>query len=285
MLINKLFTTKDTGLRNTTRTSIASCGRYCISAACVSNIGKRRSNNEDNFYFYRQFLDCDNNGTDDILIYNSEIGANEGLAFAVFDGMGGGDYGEVASYVASRTTDFYFQSDELSSNENVDKYLRKLCSEINDNVLSKSTELNCYYMGTTLVMILVSEEKTWVCNIGDSKCMLLRDGKLEQISRDHTDEKEMLVNGITGRKPYLTQYLGMDPLEIVIEPYICEQETRPGDVLLLSSDGLTDMVDKEIIEEILLSNDEPAFSVQKLVDIALENGGRDNITVIEVRVK
>ena len=118
--------------------------------------------------------------------------------------------------------------------------------------------------------------------MGGGRCYLLRDGKLRLLSKDQTDEDYMKENGISGRKPYLTQYLGMDPEEMKVLPYIsCLQQGR-ADRFLICSDGLTDMLPLSVIEGILLENQRAGKMVERLLEEALVAGGKDNITAIVI---
>ena len=127
--------------------------------------------------------------------------------------------------------------------------------------------------------------QVWICNLGDSRGYLLRGGKLLQISQDHTDAAFMQENGITGRKPYLTQYLGIDPDEMMIEPYIKSYYLQEGDTFLICSDGVTDMVEEQEICRILAHNEDVGDCVDLLIQAALDGGGKDNITAIVVRME
>ena len=92
-------------------------------------------------------------------------------------------------------------------------------------------------------------------------------------------------NGITGRKPYLTQYLGIDPDEMMIEPYIKSYYLQEGDTFLICSDGVTDMVEEQEICRILAHNEDVGDCVDLLIQAALDGGGKDNITAIVVRME
>ena len=92
-------------------------------------------------------------------------------------------------------------------------------------------------------------------------------------------------DGITGRKPYLTQYLGIDPDEMMIEPYIKSYYLQEGDTFLICSDGVTDMVEEQEICRILAHNEDVGDCVDLLIQAALDGGGKDNITAIVVRME
>lgn len=252
-----------------------------VSAACASHVGKKRKNNEDNFYFCGASLSCDNLGTGRTLSLEAGRKQREGGFFAVFDGMGGGDYGEVASYTAAKEAEAFFGASERVDPHDVSLSLNEYCQNANGKVFGAGQELGAGSMGSTLVGLYFLDGRAWVCNLGDSRCYLLRGGRLTQISADHTDERDMKENNVTGRKPYLTQYLGIDPEAFRIEPYISSFSLWEGDVLLLCSDGLTDMVPAEAIGRLL--GQDPEAAVESLVAAALDGGGRDNITVMVCR--
>lgn len=229
--------------------SIIMTGFGRISAACGCHTGRRRKNNEDNFFFAGRYMASDNNGLGSIL--EKSFSLKKDRFFAVFDGMGGGEYGEIASYIAAKATEQY---------------------------------LNAEMMGSTLAGLYFTGSQVWTVNVGDSRCFLLRDGKLQQISEDQTDEAYMKENGIHGRKPYLTQYMGMDPEEVRVLPYADCLQLKKGDRFLICSDGVSDMVSIEFLETMLLQTQSPAKCVDTILAAALEAGGKDNITAIVLEI-
>ena len=202
----------------------------------------------------------------------------------MFDGMGGGDYGEVASYTASKTTKEFLETGTNINPCDITPSLTKMCEVINQAVYEVGEKLGSSRMGSTLVGLYFHEGQAWVCNLGDSRCYLLRDGRMKQISEDHTDEEFMKENGITGRKPYLTQYLGIDPDEMTIVPSIKSYVLNRGDRFLICSDGVTDMVDDQTICNNLARYQDPDECVKALIQAALDGGGKDNITAIVLEV-
>ena len=131
-----------------------------------------------------------------------------------------------------------------------------------------------------LVMAGVVNGVAYIANIGDSRVYGFRNGRINQLSSDHTDEVLMKEQGITGRKPHLTQYLGIDPDELCLEPFIKSYRYEEGDRFLICSDGVTDMVDENLITEIVNRSSTPEIAVQRLIKEAKNNGGKDNITAI-----
>ena len=256
---------------------------YIITSACACNRGLRRANNEDNFYFDGEYMAVDNDGLDCILTCTREVsgsGDDDGCFFAVYDGMGGGQYGEVASYAAAAGTETFLDTHVPDDFQNTTEMLREMSIYLNEEVFKESSKRVVNQMGSTMVGCYFHAGRVCCCNVGDSKCTILRDGILEQISVDHNDAENMRLNGITGRKPYVTQFLGIDSREMTIRPALYEDKLRDGDIFVISSDGLTDMVEPDRITDILLEESDEEEKAQALLVEALKHGGRDNTTVI-----
>ena len=251
-----------------------------LSAACSSHTGKRRKNNEDNFFFGGQYMSYRNQGLGSVLQKSFSLRKNR--FFAVFDGMGGGEYGEIASYMAAKAAAEYLEAEEDKNSKDKKKYLEEMTLQMSGRIYQEASRLEAGLMGSTLAALYFADGWLWSVNVGDSRCYLLRDGKLRLLSKDQTDEDYMKENGISGRKPYLTQYLGMDPEEMKVLPYIsCLQQGR-ADRFLICSDGLTDMLPLSVIEGILLENQRAGKIVERLLEEALVAGGKDNITAIVI---
>lgn len=254
---------------------------WFLDAAVHCSTGKVRLNNEDNFYFNGHHLKQDNAGLEKPI--HKKIAAKHDSFFCVFDGMGGGDYGEAASFAGART-----MKKELSQIDTVlypEQFLEELCQNLNLAVCMQQEVLGSDRMGSTVALLLFHDGGVYAANIGDSKIFLLRNGELEQISQDHDDSKYIQQMGISHRKPRLTQYLGMNPDKVRMEPYICGMEVLKKDRFLICSDGLTDMVDQEKITQILSENKDAQQAVQKLLDLAMEQGGVDNTTIMVCNVE
>ena len=255
---------------------------FKIEAACGCNIGRRRTNNEDNFYFDNRILPKDNRGLKTAVAISQMLEREQ--CYGVFDGMGGESYGEEASFLAAAVTknrekilaDFIYPPKQ---------YLTDLIQEMNDEVCKKSEQLGSGRMGSTAVLLYLGNDYAYVCNVGDSRAFRLRQGEFMQISEDHTDARFLAEQGIKGRKPSLTQHLGIWPDEMVLEPYVAKGELQDGDQFVLCSDGLTDMVSNAEICAILKEQEDTRLCVDTLINTALEHGGKDNVTVILVRVK
>jgi serine/threonine protein phosphatase PrpC len=203
--------------------------------------------------------------------------------FAVADGMGGHQGGEVASSLALETLG--------RLNAGQDGALRALVDEIrraNRDVLEKGgADPALQGMGTTLTVLLTEGEKAHVAHVGDSRAYLLRDGNLQQLTEDHTLVQRMVREGrLTPdeadhhpQRSILTRALGVD------EEIPVDELTLPihsGDRLLLCTDGLTGMIGEKRIQDILEAQRDPQAASDQLVDEANRAGGDDNITVIVV---
>ncbi|MBQ3009705.1 MAG: serine/threonine-protein phosphatase, partial [Oscillospiraceae bacterium] len=138
--------------------------------------------------------------------------------------------------------------------------------------------------GTTMVALYFASRYVYVCNLGDSRAYRLRGNEFMQISEDHVEKIERYDQNGKLRKAPLTQHLGIDPEELMIEPYIAKGEIVRGDYYLLCSDGLTDMLTNLEIYSIIKSYQRIDECVDALIKAALEKGGKDNVTVILVKI-
>ena len=248
-------------------------------AVCYSGIGKIRNNNEDNYFFNGMILDCGSTGTHEEIFDNSN---SPTVCFGVFDGMGGHSDGQIASYTAANSFRLDFESVKDTGMLS-ESFFPNTISHMNNAVHMKAEELN-NNMGTTCALLGICEEKLYVCNVGDSRIYRLRDEKLIRISVDHTEDIPPFMKASKHVKPGLYQYIGMSPEDVTIEPYLIEGTVKENDIYLLCSDGLTDMINDDTIEKVLRKEKNIRQSVKILIDQALSAGGRDNITVILVRV-
>jgi PPM family protein phosphatase len=226
--------------------------------------------------------------------------ASKGLV-VLADGMGGYNAGEVASGMATTVlvTELQHLLEERTPHE-IDaesglplaqRLLREQIAKANTSIYQASQSQPQYAgMGTTLVVALFYDNRMTVAHIGDSRLYRLRGEELRQITRDHSLLQEQIDSGMitpeqakmSQNKNLVTRALGIDP---VVEPEIHEYETHPGDIYLLCSDGLCDMVSDEdmgMVLQTLSSN--LKLCAEHLVQMANDNGGRDNVSVILVRI-
>lgn len=203
------------------------------------------------------------------------------IFFAVFDGVGGAQFGERASMAAAAAAGQFMSTYEEGPDDTA-AFLESVYRSMNRAVLTEKEALDASDICTTAVSLLLRGNSAWCSNAGDSRCYKVSGGELVRLSAEHTNAKTFAMLGITGIKPMLTQYLGMDSAEAEFCPAHSETSAEPGDVFLLCSDGLTDMVSDDRILEVLGSGKAPDECVRILRDEALERGGRDNITIIAV---
>lgn len=208
-----------------------------------------------------------------------------GESFAVVaDGMGGHKAGEVASAMAVSEFTRWLRCAPVPSEETVNYAVHEANRIIHRTAQRETDKSN---MGTTLVAVWVDDEQVIECNVGDSRAYLLRDGSLSQISRDHSLVGELLEEGkITKQeamhhphKNYITRAIGTSSM---VQPEIRTLDRKSGDVWLLCSDGMSNYIDDGEIERILCGQTDRERCVRQLIDMALERGGADNITVVLV---
>ncbi|HVS27308.1 MAG TPA: Stp1/IreP family PP2C-type Ser/Thr phosphatase [Burkholderiales bacterium] len=236
------------------------------------------------------------------MLNEDSIAADDASGFVILaDGMGGYNAGEVASGIATamlgatlrqalQTTD-PGQIEPASGEPMAVKMLKEHIAGANTSIYQAAKSQPLYAgMGTTLVAGLFYDNRVSVAHIGDSRLYRLRGEEFKQITRDHSLLQEQIDSGmiteemakLSQNKNLVTRALGIDP---EVEPEIHTYEALPGDIYLLCSDGLSDMVEDEELHLALmgLQANLPLAS-QQLVQIANDNGGRDNVSVILVRV-
>jgi len=250
--------------------------KYSVEYAVCCHRGKVRSNNQDNFWCARAFLNCKNDGLRRVKA--GRVDAYDTPAFAVFDGMGGEQRGEVAAYLAASSFDAVYG---VEPKEDIKAFLLDACIKMNRAICSYAKDEGVANMGSTAAMVVFGKEEIYICNVGDSRIYQYSAKKLTQISHDHCEESM----APSKRKPALTQNLGIPESEFLIEPYIAMGYYGAGDRYLLCSDGLTDMVTPDEIAQMLASEKSAAKAVQALLDAALERGGIDNTTIIVCDVR
>ena len=244
--------------------------RYSILYSCISHIGKIRRINQDNFICGGRFIEPNDSDMDFPLC---GIKSSKGSSvFGIFDGMGGEERGEVASYIAAK------DAAALTIGKDAVSALSLFCQRANADICDYADKNDISSMGTTAAMLAFTDSGITLCNIGDSKIFRFCGGVLEQISKDHVSVAAF------GVKPPLSQNLGIPPTELVIDPYLAQGAYNDGDVYLICSDGLTDMVPTEEISKVLASKP-VEDACRELLGKALANGGRDNITMILCRIE
>jgi protein phosphatase len=244
-----------------------------VKACGLSDVGLTRAHNEDYF----------------------EIDPQHRL-YVVADGMGGHSHGEVASQLAvnsirdfiaksaDRDTTWPFGMDtDLARHSNLLKMAVRIAHDHVLRAISKDGSL--YGMGTTVVGLLLSGSSAAVAHVGDSRAYRLRDGRLEQLTQDHTWVNEQVVAGFLSReqarthplKNVVTRALGGES-DVLVD--VREMEVQPGDLFLLCSDGLTGMLSDADIRERLDSGRSLPEICRTLITDSNARGGIDNVTVV-----
>lgn len=252
-------------------------GPVWIELMCITHTGRVREHNEDNFAVEGVSLPAEHQSLGKPVFAQKK--AREPFAAAVFDGMGGEFGGELASAAAARAFLDWKQHGVWSREEII-----RCIEQMNDAVCGENRAHPSGQMGTTYVGFFAQPDTIWIANLGDSPAFLCRDGELSLLTQAHTNAEFLERMGITGRKPALTQFLGLQEEGMRIDPFVTRIMPRPGDLYLFCSDGLTDMVQEERIAEILRSETDLSGCMKKLLGEALENGGKDNITILLLRI-
>ena len=239
-------------------------------AFATSDVGKAREINED--YFYISYPD------DEIQL------------FILADGMGGYNGGEVASKLAVTSAKNYILSNFEKNNSDKDTILDlvKNSSQYSNMVVYEKAKENpeLSKMGTTLDICLIYQSKAFISHIGDSRIYRIRKDFMRKLTKDHSYVQQLIDEGkITKeeslkhpKKNMLMKALGCTPF---IEPDAMIKGFIKEDVILMCSDGLTNMVSEERIKQIIKEN--PTDATKLLVQEANDNGGNDNITAIIIR--
>jgi protein phosphatase len=202
--------------------------------------------------------------------------------FAVADGMGGAQAGEVASKLAAAALE---ETDPGTGN--AEQRLVSLIQEANRRVHERaSSDPTTSGMGTTITAALVEGSRVTFGHVGDSRAYLVRDGTMEQLTEDHSLVNELLKSGKLSpeeaethpQRSVITRAVGTDP-DVDVDTFVIEGQV--GDVFLICSDGLTDMVEDEDILEVLEKyRDDLDRATRSLISAANRGGGEDNITVV-----
>jgi serine/threonine protein phosphatase PrpC len=243
-----------------------------------SDVGQQRANNEDSFRIV-QALNL----------------------FVVSDGMGGEAHGEIASSMAVETVVKTCMGEETAAmtasaetQPGWSDQTKRLfnAAHLANKKIYESAEANPEQqgMGATLTAAWINEEKLSVVHVGDSRVYLLRSGLLQQLTSDHSLVAEQVRRGIltaaeaehSELQSVLLRALGTQP-EVEVDAE--EHSLFPGDILLLCTDGLTRMVAEQKIAVTLQSESDPNRAAEKLVALANENGGADNVTVVVVHME
>ena len=241
---------------------------YKNDVASLTDVGKVRETNEDNLGFAQ---------------------TPNGDVFVVCDGMGGHVGGQVASTIAVESVIEYFSSEEKP---NIFIAINEAINFANRRIIEKWAEQpELKGMGTTLVLIVIQNGELYLGHVGDSRAYLFTDKKLHRITKDHSYVQGLVDSGIITddeaeqhpRKSELTRALG---IRQDVEPTIVNRplQLKNEDMILMCSDGLSGLVNDPTIEQALAKNEAVSKTGKDLIDMALNAGGHDNITLHLFRV-
>jgi protein phosphatase len=235
-----------------------------IEVAALSDPGRIRNNNEDNF------------GYDE-----------ENKIFVVCDGMGGMAAGEVASSVAVE--------DVLRAYRELDRQPFSLQQRLHDSIASANElvwtmaqfDSNLRGMGSTLVAVCAQDSEVVIGNVGDSRAYFLRNGYCSQVTEDHSCAAEYRKQGGSAGWPcppaqIITRAIGGDAQ---VQPDFYAATVETGDLILLTTDGLTRYVDEAQLGHVLAAKDDLPSACRELVEIALRHGAADNVTCLLLRFR
>lgn len=258
-----------------------------IDIAGQTDIGRRKNNNEDSFGIAREDMP-------DLKLFTN------GAFLCVADGLGGHMGGEIASKLAVSILKESLKNppEEISEDEahednksGIIKVLSAGLLRANESIHRTNLDLikRGRPMGTTCIGAIVEQRKVHIVNVGDSRCYHIRDGEIIDKTEDHSWVDEQVKLGLMSRaeaesdfrKNIVTRCIGTDP-DVVVDTYIWH--VVPGDMLLLCTDGLVNMVKDPDIVDIFRKGGTSAEIASRLVALANKNGGKDNITVIVAHI-
>jgi protein phosphatase len=229
----------------------------------VSDVGLKRTLNED---------------------FASYLEKEEFKIYVVADGMGGHNAGEVASQMAAERIVSYV--DEKFSSSNARNLIEEAVKKVNTDIFNYSnTNEKLSGMGTTVTVFFVTKEFIHIANVGDSCCFAIRNNEIKKITKDHSLVQELVDSGSISekeaenhpKKNIITRALGTSSS---VSVDVFELNNDEYELYILCSDGLTNELTKEEILQVATEEKDYIKSADRLVALAKENGGRDNITVL-----
>lgn len=242
---------------------------YQVSVYCVSDVGLIRQNNEDSCKLLKDVN-----------------------FFVLADGMGGHQAGEIASKEAVERLCALFKErfDPSKNLAQIEQLIKQLIKEVNLSVYRIGCENNEFRgMGTTLCCVFFHPEGVIYGHVGDSRIYRFHQGQLEQLTQDHSLVRELIDLGQLSEqqahefmyKNIITKAIGTEPY---VEPSVAHVSYKPGDMIMMGTDGLTDLVSFAEIQNIMDQGPDEEIA-NLLVEKAKQKGGYDNITVILVKVR
>ena len=207
--------------------------------------------------------------------------------FIVADGMGGHRAGNVASLLAVEAISEYIGN--ISGPTRIQQLLQQSISAANKKIFDTGADEECYMgMGTTVVMTYVTPEKFYYAHVGDSRLYYFNGTKLLKLTKDHSFVEELVDSGMISpaeafrhpQRNILTRAVGTSRY---VKSDTAARSWNPGDILMLCSDGLYGSIPRSGMEKILIENSDLNEACEMLVQLAYENGSKDNITVMLIK--
>ncbi len=258
---------------------------YCAR----SDKGRVRQNNEDNLYCDGVILDDGMKNTPFKTSGKSKLPA----VFAIFDGMGGEEYGEEASKIAVKRLSEFSEKIISAKSEKLYVVVQEFVDLLNAEIIEISKQKNCR-MGTTMALVVVGNDEIQVFNIGDTRVYVLSENRLIKVSTDHTVVNPKISKGfLTEQEARTTKEWGKLTACIGISDRngrnfkFSTKTISIKDIkkILICSDGLFDMVFDDRIEQIIRLSKNAKESAKVLMSEALNNGGKDNTSMIVIDIK
>ncbi|HEY8361967.1 MAG TPA: Stp1/IreP family PP2C-type Ser/Thr phosphatase [Tissierellaceae bacterium] len=239
-------------------------------SGAVSDIGKAREKNQDAYF-----------ASNDLSL----------PLYMVADGMGGHNAGEIASTMAMNIIkkNFFEKRNLLTNKETIFKIIKESIEEANTKIYLKSLENeDCKGMGTTITLAYIFNNEIYIGHVGDSRAYLIRNGNITQITEDHSFVNELVkIGSITKeeavnhpKKHMITRAVGSSS---VIEMDLIVKSYEENDILLLCSDGLSNMLKEFEISQVFDSENDIQKACETLAQMANQKGGHDNITVVAIK--
>lgn len=252
----------------------------------ASNKGSVRSRNEDDLYIDGLGSRAKENMSGDRTLFSSDS-----YVFAVCDGMGGEQFGDEAAAIASDTIAHHSAELREAPHEKLHDAVNELATEANNRITGMVYAKRANLSGSTLVLAVLHNTTVHIFNLGDSRAYYYSGGNIRQITDDHTVANQKLKANILTEEEAkksadshrLTSFLGVDDRWVGIKAQAYEPFDISGGALLLCTDGLFDMCTDEEIALVIAGS--PEGCARRLVEKALSNGGRDNITCMVIRTE
>ncbi len=260
-----------------------------LRVGLVSTVGNYREHNEDNFYIPANGTTPTIGGVGQNAVAEEFPARHERpLLFIVADGMGGQQAGEKASAMAVEIIpkELAKRIEATEGDREVRRAIQDAVAAANQEILGLShVQPDLSNMGTTVVLTLFRDSRAYVAGIGDSRVYRIRNGEIECLTKDHSLARALFEAGTISKEELPNHkfthvlYLYLGSKDALGGPeHVDASDVHPGDRFLLASDGLTGVVEDEQLAAIVTEEDDPLKTASRLVDLALDNQSKDNVT-------